>query len=70
MISFERIINDYKFSFEENVVSTQVYFDIKVDIYSFKMMPEEASWTIVGDVPPWIAGIEDKLSDIIDSELM
>jgi hypothetical protein len=32
-------------------------------------MPEQASWTIVGDVPPWIAGIENELSDIIDSEL-
>jgi hypothetical protein len=70
VISFERIINDYTFSFEENVISTQVYFDIRIDIYSFKMMPEEASWTIVGDVPPWIAQIENKLSDIIDSELM
>ncbi|MGZ3938754.1 MAG: hypothetical protein ACXVLT_08760 [Flavisolibacter sp.] len=54
----------------ENVTSSQVYFDIKVDIYSFKMMPEEACWIIVGDVPPWIAQIENKLSDIIDSELM
>ena len=70
MVSFEKIINDYKFLFEENKTSTQVYFDIKVDIYCFKMMPEEASWTIVDDVPPWIAGIENELSDIIDSELM
>jgi len=70
MISFERIINGHKFSFKENITSSQVYFDIQVDIYSFKMMPEEYRWIIVGDVPPWIAGIEDKLSDIIDSELM
>ena len=70
MVSFDKIINDYKFSFEENITSTQVYFDIQVDIYSFKMMPGETSWTIVGDAPPWTAQIENRLSDIIDSELM
>ena len=70
MVFFEKIINDHKFSFEENITSTQVYFDIQVDIYTFKMMPGEASWTILGDVPPWIEQIENKLSDIIDSALM
>ena len=70
MVSFEKIINDHNFSFEENITSDQVYFNIKADIYSFKMMPEEDSWKIVGDVPPWIVQIENKLSDIIDGELM
>ena len=70
MVSFEKIINDHNFSFEENITSDQVYFNIKVDIYSFKMMPDEDSWKIVGDVPPWIEQLENKLSDLIDSELM
>jgi|KBSMisStaDraftv2_1062788.scaffolds.fasta_scaffold7224933_1 hypothetical protein len=70
MVSFERIINDYNFSFEENIISDQVYFNITVDIYSFKMIPTENSWIIVGDVPPWILAIENKLSDEIDNELM
>ncbi|MGZ3923970.1 MAG: hypothetical protein ACXVBJ_09380 [Flavisolibacter sp.] len=70
MVFFEKITNDHKFSFEENITSTQVYFDIQVDIYSFKMMPGETTWTIVGHVPPWIVKIENKLSDTIDSALM
>ena len=70
MVFFEKIINDHKFSFQESMTSTQIYLDVTVDIYSFKMMPGETTWTIVGDVPPWIAHIENSLSDIIDSELM
>ena len=70
MVSFKKIINDHNFSFEENTVSDHVFFNITVDIYSFKMIPEEISWIIVGDVPPWILAIENKLSDEIDSELM
>jgi hypothetical protein len=34
------------------------------------MIPGEDSWKIVGDVPPWIEGIENSLSEIIDNELM
>jgi hypothetical protein len=70
MVSFDKIINDHKFSFEENIISDHVFFNITVDIYSFKMIPQEASWQIVGDVPPWILAIENKLSDEIDNELM
>jgi hypothetical protein len=70
MVSFEKIICDHNFSFEENTSSEQACFNIKADIYSFRMIPDEQSWKIVGDVPPWLLAIETKLSDIIDMELM
>ena len=52
------------------MVSDQVYFNVSVDIYSFKMMPMEKSWKIIGDVPPWILSIENDISNIIDNELI
>ena len=70
MLSFQKIISDHPFLFQENTVSDQVYFNVRVDIYSFKMMPMEKSWKIIGDVPPWIASIENDISNIIDHELM
>jgi len=70
MVSFDKIIKDHKFSFEENMTTDQVFFNVSVDIYSFKMIPDEQGWNIVGDVPPWILAIENNLADTIDSELM
>lgn len=70
MISFQKLLNDHNFCFKENTVSDQVYFNISTDIYTFKMIPDAEKWIIVGDVPPWILAIENKLSDIIDNELM
>lgn len=70
MVSFRKVISDHNFSFEENTASDQVYFNISVDIYDFKMIPDEDSWKIVGDVPPWISSIEEQLSDVIDDQLM
>jgi len=70
MVSFEKIISEHNFSFKENTTTDQVFFNISVDIYSFQMIPEETNWKIVGDVPPWILAIENKLSDEIDNELM
>jgi hypothetical protein len=70
MVSFEKIMSDHNFSFEENTTSKHVYFNITADIYAFKMIPDEQGWKIVGDVPPWLLAIETKLSDIIDMQLM